>query len=459
VIRRVSIGLFVSMVLFSGCAGGTSTRRAAPPATTAVVVDTDMGWDDIGALVYLLRRPDVDIRAITVSGTGLTHCAAGVRHVRQLVAYLGHATVPVACGRQQPLAGSEAFPMAWRQAADDFFRLTLPAVSSSGSNDTAVQVLQRALLSSPATTVISLAPMTNLADTLTRYPNLRQRIRTIYAMGGALDVPGNEVVNGRAEYNVFIDARAADVVLRSGAPITLVPLDAADDVPVTVFFHDALAVHEQPGASEVVSMLLDDPYYYGGSQYFWDPVTAAIAGASSIASFKTEPVDVVLRPGLDHGRTIQAAGGVPIRVALNVNARAFYEQYLRVLTGQTTVAFNTPPGGLDVAYTAGRWTVGGRVQPANGPMALRVTNNSASPVGVGVGQLAAGHTVSEVDAAIHAKVTSVPTWFHTVLLVTVPRGHPATWGVKLRTGLYVAIGGGPNLPLQRLGVVSVPNQQ
>src|SRR5262249_23766988 len=162
-----------------------------------------------------------------------------------------------------------------------------------------------------------------------------------------LDVPGNEVVNGRAEYNVFIDARSADLVLHSGAPITLVPLDAADDVPVTVFFHDALAVREQPGASEVVSMLMDDPYYYEGSQYFWAPVPAAIAGDSNIARFKSEPVDVLLAPGVDHGRTIHAVNGTPIRVAVNVKAPVFYEQYLRVLTGETSLPFTIPPGGLN----------------------------------------------------------------------------------------------------------------
>jgi pyrimidine-specific ribonucleoside hydrolase len=280
-----------------------------------------MSWDDIAALVYLLRRPDVDIKAITVSGTGLTHCSPGVEHVRQLVAYLGHASVPVACGRQEPLDGTRAFPTTWRQAADSFFRLTLPTTPSPASHETAVQVLHRALLSSPKTTVISLAPMTNLADTLTQYPDLRGRIHMIDAMAGAIDVPGNEVAHGRAE---FIDARAADMVLHSGAPVTLVPLDAADDVPVTVLFHDALAMRELPGASEVVSMLLDDPYYYSGSQYFWDPLTATISVDPTLAQIKTERVTVLQTPGPDHGRTIPAVNGAPVRVAVNVNARAFY---------------------------------------------------------------------------------------------------------------------------------------
>src|SRR5262249_23656326 len=115
-----------------------------------------------------------------------------------------------------------------------------------------------------------------------------------------------------------------------------------------------------------------------------------------------------------------------------------------------------PPGGLNVSYTPGRWTVGDTVQRVTGPMALRVTNNSASLIGVSVGQLAAGHTVSDVDAAIAAKITSAPPWLQVVLLVTVPRRPRATWGVKLHWGFYGAVGGGPTLPFQRLGVVRVP---
>lgn len=48
-----------------------------PGASRAVIIDTDMGADEIMAILYLLQRPDVQVRAITVAGTGLAHCAAG----------------------------------------------------------------------------------------------------------------------------------------------------------------------------------------------------------------------------------------------------------------------------------------------------------------------------------------------------------------------------------------------
>ena len=460
--RRVGGAATAALTLLIGLAdcGGRGPASGATPTPTAsgvaapVVVDTDMSWDDIVALVYLLRRSDLDIKAIAVAGDGLTHCAPGVTHVRELVAYLRHAPVPVACGRQEPLAGSAAFPAAWRKAADGFFGLTLPPTDASASNETAEQLLYRALLVSPNTVVISLGPMTDLADALAQHPELRQQIKMIYAMAGALDVPGNEPEHGLAEWNVYVDPSAAELVLGSRAPITLVPLDASDDAPVTVLFRGALDAGKAPGASKVVSSLLADPYYYTGSQYFWDPVTAVTATNPSLARFSSEWITVVEADGADRGRTIRASGGHAVRAAVGVDAQAFYQEYLRIVMGDPQLKFKVPPSHLDIAYS-GRWTIHDAVHAAVEPMAVSITNNTSLAVGIVVARVT-GHTVSDVDAAIQAGVTSPPSWFQIVLQVSVPQGHPATWGIDLQSGLYVVVGGGPTLPLQRLAAVRVP---
>jgi hypothetical protein len=85
----VSGGLLLALsLLVAACGAGADTpplvRQTALPMATAtsaprsLVVDTDMAADDWMALVYLLRRPDVAVKAITVSGTGEAHCAPGV---------------------------------------------------------------------------------------------------------------------------------------------------------------------------------------------------------------------------------------------------------------------------------------------------------------------------------------------------------------------------------------------
>jgi pyrimidine-specific ribonucleoside hydrolase len=415
-----------------------------------------MSWDDIAALVYLLRRPDIDMRAITVSGTGLTHCRPGVAHVRSLVAYVGHSPVPVACGSQHPLEGALAFPDSWRTVADSFFGLDLPPVPAPpNGNETAVQLLDRVLVSSPKTEVIELAPMTNLAEALLAHPGLRPRVQMVYAMAGALDVPGNETMHQLAEYNVYVDAKAADVVLRSGIPVTLVPLDATDDLPVTSLFYQALVVAERPGGSEVVSLLLSNDYYLSGSQYFWDPAAAVLSTDPSLGQVKIERVGVVLASGTDHGRTVRASTGSTVHVAMNMNAAGFYQEYLRGLTGDAGFKFTVPNSRLDLSFSKGAWSVSDAARRASGLTALRVSNSGTSMVEVAVGRLDQGHTARDVDAAIRAGVSAAPNWFHVVLDVTVPQNHAAIWGIMLRSGLCVVVGAAPGVPVRRLASVQV----
>ena len=85
-----------------------------------------MASDDVMAILYLLSRPDVSIRAITISGTGETHCEPGVRNALGLVALAGKADIPVACGREKPLQGDTEFPAAWRAGVEKIRGVTLP---------------------------------------------------------------------------------------------------------------------------------------------------------------------------------------------------------------------------------------------------------------------------------------------------------------------------------------------
>ena len=110
-------------------------RRPQGPASAAhsgsevrhVVFDTDLAFDDIMALLYLVQRDDVAIDAVTIAGTGEAHCDPGVR--RAAVAGAGRQPdTPVACGRETPLQGNNAFPDEWRSAVDDLSMLDLPEV-------------------------------------------------------------------------------------------------------------------------------------------------------------------------------------------------------------------------------------------------------------------------------------------------------------------------------------------
>ena len=85
------------------------------------MVDTDMGADDILALLYLLGRPDVDVVGVSVVGDGIVRCPVGASNARAVLAAAGRTDIPVACGTDRPLAGQVAFPDAWRTQADGLY--------------------------------------------------------------------------------------------------------------------------------------------------------------------------------------------------------------------------------------------------------------------------------------------------------------------------------------------------
>jgi len=77
-------------------------------------------------------------------------------------------------------------------------------------------------------TLCTLGPLTDAALALIREPEIAPRLREIVMMGGAYFEVGN--ITPTAEFNVYVDPEAADVVMRSGVPITMLPLDVTHAV-------------------------------------------------------------------------------------------------------------------------------------------------------------------------------------------------------------------------------------
>ena len=274
-----------SLASISRAEEGDPTPVPAPTASSEpnaksvkpVVVDTDAAIDDWLALLYLLQRPDIDIRAVTVSGMGEAHCAAGVPNVLALLALAARTDIPVACGRETPLQCNHEFPTAWRQGMDSMLGISLPPSPSQPSTLTAVELLTQTVQESPQKiTLITLGPLTNVAETLQSSPNLSDRLEMIYVMGGAVDVDGNinvpdyESDNMVAEWNVYIDPEAAQIVLDSAAPTTLVALDATNHAPITMDFYTRLeADATTPEAEFVYHALTKMRDRIGTGEYFF----------------------------------------------------------------------------------------------------------------------------------------------------------------------------------------------
>jgi pyrimidine-specific ribonucleoside hydrolase len=163
--------------LLAACARPPALRPEAPhpvsPGAQPLIVDTDMAVDDWLAILYLLGRSDVDVRAITVTGAGEAHCAPGVRNALDLLALAGRPEIPVACGREMPLAGDHVFPTSWRERVDNLAGLSLPHNPHPPAGEWAVDLLTRVVRASPHKVgLLALGPLTNVAQALQADPEL-----------------------------------------------------------------------------------------------------------------------------------------------------------------------------------------------------------------------------------------------------------------------------------------------
>ena len=317
-----------------GTAAPSLSPAAPPTGPDPVIIDTDLSSDDTMALPFLLREPGIDVLAVTVVGTGLVHCGAGMQAVTNILATLGIDGVPVSCGRDEPLAGTHAFPAEWRAAADDGFGLALERRSVSMPALDAPALI-RSLAGSAARpiTIVALGPMTNLAEAMRDDASLAARIERLVVMGGAIDVPGNVALGAPddpplpAEWNVYADPTAADIVFRSGVPITLVPLDATNHVPLNSAFVVALEADHVAAAADIAYELLMKHGVAPG-EFFWDQLASVVAVDESVATFETMNLSVETTEGPDSGRISRADDGASIRVATSADAKAFEARFL-----------------------------------------------------------------------------------------------------------------------------------
>ena len=304
-----------------------------------VIIDTDMAVDDWMAILYLLQHPDVNVLAVTVSGTGEAHCEPGIRNAMNLLALAGNPEIPLACGRETPLLGTNVFPTAWRTGVDAMMGIDLPQNPNPPLETGAVDLLRQTISESPEdVTLVTLGPVTTIAELLQADPALTERIAMIYVMGGAVDVPGNVFQNGNttAEWNIFVDPLAAAQMVESGVPVTFIPLDATNSAPLTMQFYDRLNEDRTTAEAEFVFQAVSSQIGFAesGMWYFWDPMAAAVATDESLVTLEDRTVVVVTEEGPEFGRVQATDDGYPVRVAVNADGARFEQLFLNVLNGR-----------------------------------------------------------------------------------------------------------------------------
>lgn len=188
-----------------------------------IIIDTDPGQDDAVAILLALASPELDVLGLTVVA-GNVPLAHTERNARAICELAGRADLPVYAGCDAPLVRPlvTAEHVHGKTGLDG---VALPEPRMSLAPGHAVDFLIDTLRREPAGTVtlVPIGPLTNIAAAFQRAPDIIERVQEIVLMGGAYFEVGN--ITPAAEFNIYVDPEAAQIVLASGAPVTMMPLD------------------------------------------------------------------------------------------------------------------------------------------------------------------------------------------------------------------------------------------
>jgi pyrimidine-specific ribonucleoside hydrolase len=269
-----------------------------------IIVDCDPGYDDAIALILACASEKLDLLAVTAVAGNQT-LENTLRNAKQILSFIGKRP-PVAAGAAKPLVRE-------LQTAPEVHGkngLNVPELPDPSNYQEepvpAWELTRKLVLESPnPVTLVPLGPLTNIATLLTLFPEVKQNIARISLMGGSLCTGGNWT--SAAEFNIFVDPEAAEIVFSSGLPITMCGLDVTNKA---LFFpEEAEALRETGRAGRFAATLIDSYFGFYRKQGFkgaalHDPCVVAAIIAPDIFQTKDFHVDIETKGSLTRGMTL-----------------------------------------------------------------------------------------------------------------------------------------------------------
>ena len=188
-----------------------------------IIIDTDPGQDDAVAILLALASPELNVLGITCVA-GNVPLAQTSNNARQVCELARRPDMRVFAGCDQPM-GRGLVTAEHVHGATGLNGATLPKPKMPIQSEHAVDFIIKTLRQAPknSITLCPLGPLTNIATALLKAPDIADRIAQIVMMGGAYFEVGN--ITPAAEFNIFVDPEAADIVFKSGIDLVVAPLD------------------------------------------------------------------------------------------------------------------------------------------------------------------------------------------------------------------------------------------
>lgn len=377
------ITVFFVLFTVNGCVTTPlSTGSGAQTSTPVpVLLDTDMGFDDWMSLLYLLKKPDVELKGISVDCTGETYCPQGADNVTKLLKLVGAPSIPIYYGDVPERTREWQFPKMIRKGATDmavpgFEKLEGTGKYSPGAAEQMALLIHQAGMEKKPLVLISIGTATNIADAIefakgkgdAWYNIFKAGISMVYKGGGAVgkaiggkltnqDIPGNIAIpkiykshNTTAAWNIFADAEAAEALVLSGLPITLIPVNLSGHVPIKESSYKQLQKENQtPAVKFVLSDILSNVTQQGGwiknELDYWDPSVVIAALKPQLVTEKYDGVAACVDTSQMkkwHGtvwvkdpaeRKCEATGSITggMSVYTKIDVTGFYNEFFSVL--------------------------------------------------------------------------------------------------------------------------------
>lgn len=313
-----------------------------------VIIDTDPGIDDALAIFLALKSPELQVEAITTVA-GNAHVEDCTRNAFLLLEILKPERTPViAQGAAKSLQrelrpapevhGSDGLgDLSRYRNPDGLPRYPEPQVSLApvAAADLILEIVNRY---PGEITLITLGPLTNVAQALLRDRDAMRKVHRVVSMGGAFLVPGN--TSAVAEFNIATDPEAAQIVVGSGLPLTLIPLDVTERVRLS---GEALQTWMEPLADPPAQFLLDCTADIIAFSERWegfagiilhDPLTVGVVIDPKLVKTRPLYVQVETRGEITAGMTVadrrpfRAAGSPNLEVAVEVDADRFLSLFM-----------------------------------------------------------------------------------------------------------------------------------
>jgi len=278
-----------------------------------IIIDTDPGQDDAVAILLALASPELDVLGITTVAGNVPQplVTTNALKLRELV---GRTDIPVFIGAHRPLE-RELFTAEYVHGPTGIDGTDLPDPVTTAESKHAVDFIIDSCLAAgiEGITLCPVGPLTNIASAIAREPMILPKIREIALMGGGFFEGGN--TTPVAEFNIYVDPDAAAIVLNSGVPITVFPLDVTHKALVLPEDLDRMRAIDTSVGDAVVGMLgyyerHDVEKYSIAGAPLHDPCVIAYLIDPELFSGKACRVDVETESELTIGQTVVDWWGV-----------------------------------------------------------------------------------------------------------------------------------------------------